>query len=134
MEGKNDESVGLNVIQALSSSAATASTSNHPIEDNLSSPLDSNSISHSEADGLDNVPPPPPPLGIETQFDLLHMSNSDHLRPNKSHDHGKDENEYQPNQNSSRKTIFQKLHNLGLATSSSQARRNKFHEKHININ
>ena len=134
MEDKTDDSVGINVIQALSSSAATASTSNHPVKDNQGSPLDSNSVSYSEGDGLDTVPPPPPPLGIETQFDMLHMSSPDHLTPNKSHDCGKNENEYHSNQNSSRKTIFQKLHNLGLSTSSSQSRRNKLNEKQTNAN
>lgn len=128
MESSNEECVGLNVIQALSSSAATASTLNHPIDESGTPPLDSNSVSQSEGDGLDNVPPPPPPLGIETQFDMLHLSPSDPLNHNMSHDHRKDKEEYHRHQNASRKTIFQKLHNLGLGTSNDRVRRNILHD------
>ena len=129
MEVQNNDSAGTNVIQALSSSAATASTLNHTIEVNQGSPLDSNSFSHSEGDGLDNVPPPPPPLGIETQFELLNISNSEHLKPNINRDQLKNVDEYQPYQNSSRRTIFQKLHNLGLANTGSQSRRSTNNER-----
>ena len=134
MEVKISDGLGLNVIQALSSSAATASTLNHPVEETQNSSLDSSSFSHSEGDGLDNVPPPPPPLGIESQFDMLHISNSKLILPNKTHDQQKDDVDYQPPQGSSRKTIFQKLHNLGLATSGSQARGNKISDKQLQLN
>ena len=117
MEEPTKIGLGVNVIQALSSSAANASTLSHPVDESQSSFIDSNSTSYSEGDGIENVPPPPPPLGIESQFNVLQISNAEHQSPLESNIPQKRELGYDHYQTSSRKTIFQKLHNLGLTTS-----------------
>ena len=120
MEEPSKDVLGVNVIQALSSSAANASTLSHPVDGNHSSVISSNSTSFSEGDVIENVPPPPPPLGIESQFDVLQISSAE--RQNDVEQNIRNENEivYHHLPNSSRKSIFQKLHNLGLSSSTNQ--------------
>ena len=120
MEDPNKNVLGVNVIQALTSSAANASTLSHPVHETQSAILDSNSTSYSEGDVIENVPPPPPPLGIESQFNVLKISNSEHPRSRESNTSDNNETVYDHFPSSSRKTIFQKLHNLGLSVSTNQ--------------
>ena len=127
MEEPNKNVLAVNVIQALSSSAANASTQSHPVNENLNSNLDSTSTSHSEGDAIENVPPPPPPLGIESQFDMLQISNTEHKKSAGTKPRNNNEIPYSPFPSASRKTIFQKLHNLGLSSSASQS-----HDKQSN--
>ena len=122
MEIGNADGAETNIVQALSSSAATASTQNRPIVDNQGCTSDSVSVSYSEIDGFNNVPPPPPPLGIEAKFDLINISNSQHIHKRNDCDNLNVGSGYQQHKNSPRKTIFQKLHDLGLAASNNQTR------------
>ena len=122
------ESCNLDVIQALSSSAATASTLHHLPANNGTPPgstLDSRSVSRSEADGLNNVPPPPPPLGIERKFEMLSMSDSKYFS-SQNNNEGMQSSTFdqQQHQTSTRRTLFQKLNSLGLVHTSNQTRKN----------
>ena len=132
MEDSSKDVLGVNVIQALSSSAANASTLSHPVDVNQSSAISSNSTSFSEGDVIENVPPPPPPLGIESQFDVLQISSIENQTDVERHNRNENEMVHYHLPNSSRKSIFQKLHNLGLSSSINQANGNDINFKQSN--